>query len=108
MCVVSNVGDYGRKSIPEKFPWVQPGASPFPPQDYTKSISDDLFKAPSRQEFEALKREVEELKKLLEAAKAYDEATNQVDCHQEEKVEFLKRIAEFVGVDLEEVFSNHK
>lgn len=61
-----------------------------------------------RWEFDALKREIEELKKLLLAAKKYDEATGQKDCEKEEKIAFLKRLAEMVGVDLSEVFPGVK
>jgi len=62
MCAVSYVGDYFGKSIPQKYPWVSPGgvwplnpptANPYPnPLDLSKTF-------PTRDEFEALKREVE-------------------------------------------------
>lgn len=58
----------------------------------------------SREEFDALRCEVEELKALLLAAKAFDEATGQPDCEMDEKVELIKRVAEAVGVDLEDLF----
>ena len=58
----------------------------------------------SREEFDALKKEMEELKKLLKAAKEYDEKTGQPDCHMDEKVELIKKIAELVGVDLKGIF----
>ncbi len=58
----------------------------------------------SRQEFEDLKKEVEEMKKLLIRAKEYDERTGQHDCEMEDKVETLKKIAKLVGVSLDDVF----
>lgn len=58
----------------------------------------------SVEDFEALKAEVEALKELLKAAKIYDEATGQTDCESPDKVAFLRMVAEFVGVDLEEIF----
>ena len=57
----------------------------------------------TRHEFDALKKEVEELKLLLAAAKKYDEATGQPECEHKDKVAFLKSVAEFVGVDLADV-----
>lgn len=75
MCVVSNVGDYGRNAIPNTYTWI-------PPQGWPNAIPPI---PPSRAEFDKLKKEVEEMKKLLEAAKAYDDATGQVDCHMEER-----------------------
>lgn len=63
---------------------------------------------PSREEFDALRREMEELKKLLHAAKNYDEATGQPDCEMEDKVKIITKLAEMVGVDLKDIFSNHK
>ena len=56
----------------------------------------------SRIEFEKLKRELEELKNLLRAAKIYDDKTGQPDCEMAEKVEFLKKMADFLGVDLKD------
>lgn len=58
-------------------------------------------------EFEALKKEVLEMKELLLRAKKYDEKNNDPNCEQEQKVELLKKIADIVdivGVSLDEVF----
>ena len=59
---------------------------------------------PSQVEFDKLAAEVKALKKLLKAAQAFDEATGQKDCEQDEKVELLRRIAEHVGVDVSDLF----
>lgn len=59
----------------------------------------------SRQEFDALKAELEAVKKLLVAAKQYDKETGQPDCEDAEKVRLFKRLAELVGVDLSAVFA---
>jgi hypothetical protein len=61
--------------------------------------------APTRAEFDELKREIQELKKLLKAAKMYDTVTGQPDCELEDKVALVKKLAELVGVDLEDVFA---
>lgn len=91
MCMVSNVGDQWNETFPNKWPYLNP-----PPVTFPLDVS--------REEFNALKREVEELKKLLKAAKEYDEKTNQPDCEMEEKIKLIKQVAELVGVDLSEVF----
>jgi hypothetical protein len=57
-----------------------------------------------RADIAALKTELESLKKLLKAAKIYDDETGQKDCEDPEKVALFKRLAEMVGVDLTEVF----
>ena len=99
MCTVSNIGDYWNKQWPEKHPWVdsyvQPNPIPFP----------TLNNGPTREEFNALKRDLEALKKLLEAAKKLDEETNQPHCEHEDKVALIKKMAELVGVDLKDVLS---
>lgn len=96
MCAVSNIGDFYGRTVPERYPWVQPNLP-----NTVITLPPEITKA----EFDALKREVEELKKLLTAAKAFDAATGQPDCEQDEKVALLKRIAELVGVDLDEVLA---
>lgn len=96
MCVVSMVGDHFHDKWKDKqFPG--PGTWPnmYPP----------LNSGISRTEFEALKKEVEEMKQLLIRAVEYDKRTNQPHCEMEEKIATLKRVAQLVGVDLEEVFS---
>lgn len=85
MCVVSMIGDDWRSKFPSTYP----------------NLSEI-----SRAEFIALKLEVQELKKLLIAAKQFDEVTGQKDCEMEDKIKFIKEIADAVGVDLSEVFGN--
>ena len=65
---------------------------------------DHVWAPYSKEEFDALKKEVEELKQLLKAAKKFDEETGQPDCHMDDKVDFIKKLAEYVGVDLEDIF----
>lgn len=69
------------------------------PQPVTVTITEV-----SRLEFDALKREVIELKKLLKAAKKFDEATGQPDCEMGEKIAIIRKVAEAVGVNLDEIF----
>lgn len=95
MCVVSNIGDQWRQTAPQRFPWIQPYIVPnqFPPA-----------LGPTREEFEALKREIEALKRLLTAAKEYDQKTGQPDCEHDAKVVLIKKLAELVGVDMSDIF----
>lgn len=58
----------------------------------------------THEEFNELKKSVEELKLQLIAAKKIDVANNEPDCTHEEKVALLKAVAKAVGVDLSEIF----
>lgn len=80
MCVVSMIGDNWKGGFPNMYP---------------------TFPIVTRDEFDALKREMEELKKLIKAAREFDEATGQKDCENADKVAFIKEVAKFVGVDIE-------
>ena len=98
MCAVSFVADhYHDKWWPQQ--------QPLPNDGLKEYLQAHL--APTRQEFDELKRSVEEMKQLLKRAKLYDEQTGQPDCEKEEKIEILKRIAELVGVDLNEIFNKN-
>lgn len=57
----------------------------------------------SRAEFESLKKEVEEMKALLKRAKEYDEKNNEPNCEIEEKMAMLRKFADAVGIDLDDV-----
>jgi hypothetical protein len=91
MCVTSYVGDYFKTTAPNQFP---------------QTFLYGGIGTPSyvhRSEFNALKKEMEELKLLLIAAKRYDEQTGQPHCEHEEKVALIKRISELVGVEMKDV-----
>lgn len=92
MCMVSAIGDQYSERWRDRYPTV------VQPPTY------NIFSGVTREEFEALKAEVERLKVLLMAAKKYDEENGEPDCEMDEKVALLKRIADLVGVDLTEVF----
>lgn len=104
MCVVSMVGDHYKKTLPDQFPSWFP-ANPLAP--YPNGPAMPVTTMPpsvSREEFLSLKKEMEQIKILLEKAKAIDIATGQPDCEIDEKVVLLKELAKLVGVDLKEVF----
>lgn len=88
------IGDHYRERIPQQYPWVQ-------------TTDTSIFPATvTREEFNALKRDIQEMKLLLIRAKAYDEANGEPDCEMDEKVKLIKHIAEIVGIDLYEVFGD--
>lgn len=99
MCMVSNIGDNWKDQFPEKWPNPPPN---FIPQQQLVHV--DISQA----DFDALKKEVEERKKLLEAAKRFDEKTGQPECEMDDKVKLIKEIAKFLGVDLGDVFGKPK
>ena len=110
MCIVSMIGDHYRDTFPTRpyWPHIEPHlpslpAVPFP----TTTPSTLTFNLPSitREEFDALKRDVEDMKELLKRAKAYDEANGEPDCEIDEKMALLKKIAAVVGIDLDEVLT---
>lgn len=104
MCVTSAVTtDWMQRHPTYVLPNPPLGGLPQAPVPVTVTVD-----APTKAEFEALKKEMEELKQLLLAAKRYDEATGQPDCEMEEKVELITKLAKLVGVDMQEVFNNHK
>jgi hypothetical protein len=98
MCAVSNMGDYGRQTWPNPFP-VQPYETQkpidmpgmIPPYNTGIKVPAPLYIGPTKDQFE-------EFLKLLRAAKAFDEATGQPDCKNDEKLDWLKAIAKHLGV----------
>lgn len=94
MCTVSMVGDHYQDVFKRDHPWVSPGINTGP-----------IFNPStvSVEEFEALKKEVENMRALLIRAKIYDEENDEPHCEVEEKVELLRRVAELVGVNLKDV-----
>lgn len=121
MCVVSMVGDFYRDTW-ETRPWFPqvvptlpftPTTAPAAPITITPAVSHPApstdhtvnFVLVSRQEFDDLKRQVMEMKELLQRAKRYDERNNEPDCEIDEKMDLLRRVAAAVGVDLDDVLS---
>lgn len=117
MCVYSTIVDYERKHVHEYYPWVEPyiypttphpapwrtwpNGTPFVPAGKQAGFpSPDV---PTQEQIDKLTQELEAVKKLLKAAEKFDVATGQPDCESEEKVAFLRRLAELLSVDLSEV-----
>lgn len=103
MCVVSFIGDHYRDKWRPYHPLVPnnpfvPYSAPAAPIQYT-TFSAGV----SQEEFDALKKEVLEMKELLKKAKIYDEKNDEPNCEVEDKMEFLRQVAKLVGVDLDDV-----
>ena len=60
----------------------------------------------SREEFDVLKKDVEEMKELLKRGKEYDMKNNEPNCEIEEKMIMLRKIAEAVGIQLDDIIKN--
>lgn len=111
MCVVSMIGDhYGDKfNHPDWQRILQPATLPGVPSDVFRTPGSLPNQTKSlvpvdKTEFEALRKEVLEMKELLKKAVEYDKRNNEPHCELEEKVALLKKVAEVFGVDLSEVF----
>lgn len=106
MCTVSAIGDHYGDRWRDK-PFAVPGTTPY----IYPQVAPNTWPAPpdeppviSREEFEILKIQVQEMHEMLRVAKKYDEDSGQPDCEMDEKIETLRRVADFVGVSLEDVF----
>ncbi len=132
--VGDHYNDYWKKKYPRIEPvipkpfipdddWTQPWqpdpntvpkpAKPYQPRPNPDRVPniDELMKklfpkksGPTQEEFDELKREVEQMKELLKKAKEMDQALGTPDCELEQKVALLKLMAAAVGVDLEDIF----
>jgi hypothetical protein len=80
MCVVSNIGVMGREMWP--YPW-SPQTYPAQPAPYT---------GPTREQFE-------EFLELMRVARKFDVATGQKDCPAEDKIKWMRELAQFLGLD---------
>lgn len=85
MCVVSNVGDYWQRRLPERYPWVQESA----------------LAGVSQEDFDKLRADVEEIKRQLGEARKIDTAEGNADCGTEEKLALIREVARLIGVDLD-------
>ena|SRR5579864_2564320 len=116
MCVMSMTGNYFEKTLPQRYDWIQPYIQQpyiYPEKNNavtphtTITIGNPVI-AVTREEFEALKKDVIMMKELLMESKKYDEENGEPDCEIEEKMEKLRAIAAIVGVDLDEVLGKKK
>lgn len=92
MCVVSMIGDHYQDKWK---PFDTPGWPPVPYKSWPE------ISPVSRQEFEALQREVKEMIALLKRAQEYDAKNNEPHCETDSKMDFLRKVAKSVGIDLD-------
>lgn len=90
MCVYSMIGDHYNDKWHQQYTWVD-------------SNTNKIVEYATKEDLEELKRDVAEMKALLKRAKIYDEEHGEPDCQKDEKIALLRKIAELVGVDLEDV-----
>jgi hypothetical protein len=88
--------EWWEKTRPD-YPYV-PDSIPIPKWPYVPEV--DLDKV-SREEFNRVKQELEDLKQLLKRAQKYDIDHNEPDCEVDEKVDTIKTIAKAFGVEIE-------
>lgn len=102
MCAVSMIGDHYRDKWQDNG-WYTRVSVP------AVQMPQVVLHAPQiqREEFESLKREVLEMKELLKRAKKYDEDNNEPDCEIDEKMDLLRRVANLVGVELNDVIKSN-
>ena len=93
MCVVSMVTEHWRDK------WFKPSPT-FTPYSGQTTTFIQTINPVTREEFNALKKDVQELAALLARAKEYDRRNNEPDCEMDEKVALVKKVAEMVGVEL--------
>lgn len=94
MCTYSMIGDYYRDRV-----WPQhPYAPSYPVQPITTIIGGI-----SREEFEELRKEVQELAKLVKAAKQFDEAVGCPDCEADEKVKLVQELLDAFGLSVDDL-----
>lgn len=95
MCVVSMVADHYRDKFsrdwpPPNLPFDQPWPNP------------PIRPPVTREEFDRLRADVDEMMALLRRAHEYDVRNNEPECEVDEKIELLRRIARMVGVDIDD------
>ena len=113
MCVYSAIGGYQRDQWEKQFPQY-PWQKPIPP-DYQKAIDEYQRKYADQQrdkqvypvpavtqtQLADLQRQIDELRKLLEQAKQYDENTKQPHCEDADKKRILEKfIKDMTGMEI--------
>jgi hypothetical protein len=105
MCVVSMIGDGYQDQFPGRWPTVVP----YYPDEQPANpgvIPFTLTGLVSQKEFDELKKEVEELKKVLAAAQKFDTQTSQPHCDSPDKLKLIRWLAKELGVDLSDLKLN--
>ena len=103
MCTVSLIaqdfGDRWRDRLQQPY---LPQQEPFDMNKYVEFMKQ--HSPVSRAEFDARKKDLEAVKKLLAAAKVYDAETGQPDCEDAAKTKLFRDLAKVLNVDLADIF----
>jgi hypothetical protein len=105
MCTISYIGDHYRDKWVPQFP---PNPQPLPFAPIPSNPLQQIPPLATKEDVDKLREEVENLKKLLKLAKKIDEQTGAKDCEMEEKIAILRKVADMVGIDLDDVFGPAK
>lgn len=109
MCVVSFIGGHYEDEFKKKpyKPWEAAPSIPNWPQavypkieQYQTIVDNQELK----KQVEELRKQIEEMKQFLKEAIEYDKLYKQPNCENELKIAFLKKVAESVGMTLEDIF----
>lgn len=87
MCVYSMIAQDKIDDWKDRY-WPTPGTYYYPIQV-------------TKEEFEQLKKEVQDLQRLLKKALKYDEENDEPECESEDKKRILKEMAEKLGISIE-------
>lgn len=106
MCAVSAIIDYeiDRWSNNYNHFWDHPKKVDDLRGHYVPNNTYVINSGVTKEEFEAFSKEFLELKKLVQAALEFDKNSNQPHCEVDEKVAIVKKVAEQLGVSMEDVF----
>jgi hypothetical protein len=104
MCVASMIGDHYRDKWRER-EWFDGIGYPSVPALPLNPVPLLVTQPPaiSREEFDALRKEVLEMKELLKRAVKYDADNGEPECEVDEKMDLLRKVAKLVGVELNDV-----
>src|SRR4051812_9455869 len=105
MCMVSAVLGNWANAFPQQWPQIYPDTVPSIPTAIPNTYMGTVQFA-TKQDIDALRQEILELKELLLAAKKFDDQTNQPDCEEEAKVALIKAVAKVVGIDMNDIFQD--
>lgn len=94
MCVVSMVADHYDKKWGQNFPSIN--------NESANSLRINMLQG----QLEQLRKEFEEFKELWKKAAEYDKQHNQPHCEQEEKLKILRKVAEVLDINIDDVLKD--
>ena len=96
------IADFQKKW--NEYPYSAEPGVPVAIPTFQQTIFDpNQFTFVTKAELEQLRGELEALKKLIPAVQEFDTATGQEDCEHEDKVAWVLKLADMLGVDFDDV-----